>query len=87
MLDPYSGGGTAERTFQLSRFLSKAGASCKIATLDIGIEKNRFSGLENLSVVAFPCLNRRYFVPRVSFSAMDRLVADADIVHLSGHWT
>jgi len=87
LLDPYSGGGTAERTFQLSRFLSKAGASCKIATLDIGIEKNRFSGLENLSVVAFPCLNRRYFVPRVSFSAMDRLVADADIVHLSGHWT
>lgn len=87
MLDPLSGGGTAERTFQLSRFLSQTGASCKIFTLDIGINKDRFAGLQNLSVVALPCLNRRYFIPRISFSAMDELVADADIVHLSGHWT
>lgn len=87
LLDPYSGGGTAERTFQLNRFLSQTGASCKIVTLNVGINNDRFAGLENLSVVALPCLNRRFFIPRISFSAMDELVADADIVHISGHWT
>lgn len=87
LLDVETGGGTAERTFQLSRFLAKAGAGCTVAALDIGVTRTRIEALEGVRVVALPCLNHRYFLPRMSLSALDGIVEDADIVHLSGHWT
>lgn len=87
LLDPQTGGGTAERTFQLSRFFSKAGITCTVVALDIGITPERVRALGDVRLVAVPCLNRRYSVPRISPSAMNRLVAEADIAHLAGHWT
>jgi glycosyltransferase involved in cell wall biosynthesis len=87
LLDAKGGGGTAERTFQLARFFSCAGAEVTVLTLDIGIDKARHVAMKGINLVAVPCLNLRYFVPRISLSAIDQLVATADIVHLSGHWT
>lgn len=87
LLDPVTGGGTAERTFQLSRFLSRAGVRTTVATLDIGITQARRDALSGVNVVALPCMNRRYFLPRTSAGTIHKLVADADLVHLSGHWT
>ena len=87
LLDCITGGGTAERTYQISRFLARAGVECTVLTLDIGITPERIAGLENVRVVALPCLNRRFFVPKVSFAALVELVSRADVVHLSGHWT
>jgi glycosyltransferase involved in cell wall biosynthesis len=87
LLDPEVGGGTAERTFQLSRFMAKAGVRCTILTLDIGSPYDRMDALEGTRVVALPCVNQRYFLPLVSLGAINRLVATADVVHLSGHWT
>lgn len=87
LLDPVSGGGTAERTFQLSRFLSLAGAECTLLTLDIGVLEERVRLLKGVRLVALPCINRRFFIPGVLPSNIDGLVADADVVHLMGHWT
>jgi len=87
LLDPQSGGGTAERTFQLSRFFSLAGAACTLLTLDIGVLTERIRAIGNVRLITLPCVNRRFFVPWVSSSKIDQLVADADIVHLMGHWT
>lgn len=87
LLDPVSGGGTAERTFQLARFLAAAGADCTVLTLDIGITAERRSGLGGARLVALPCRNARFFVPRVASAPIRELVAGADVVHLSGHWT
>ncbi|EJL78588.1 glycosyltransferase [Polaromonas sp. CF318] len=87
LLDPETGGGTAERTFQLSRFLQRAGIQTTVLALDIGLSQARRDELENVKVVALPCLNRRYFVPWASPGVIPTLVADADVVHLSGHWT
>lgn len=87
LLDPVSGGGTAERTFQLARFLAAAGADCTVLTLDIGVSAERHSGLGGARLVTLPCRNARFFVPRVSTAQIGELVAAADIVHLSGHWT
>lgn len=87
LLDPQTGGGTAERTFQLSRFLSRAGIACTLLTLDIGMTQERRRALGNVRLIALRCLNRRYFVPLISPFAIDRLVAEMDVVHLSGHWT
>lgn len=88
LLDPLTGGGTAERTFQISRFLAKAGVKITVLGLNIGLGQARsedeFAGM---NVVALRCLNPRYFVPWAPAGLIDNLVADADIVHLSGHWT
>lgn len=85
LLDPETGGGTAERTFQISRFLQKAGIQTSVLTLDIGLDGVRRNELEE--VVALPCLNRRYFVPWASQDVIQKMVAAVDVIHLSGHWT
>jgi glycosyltransferase involved in cell wall biosynthesis len=87
LLDPVSGGGTAERTFQLCRALVAAGTECAVLTLDIGIDARRRAELAGVRVVALPCLLRRYFVPRISWRWLKSEVAAAHVVHIMGHWT
>ena len=87
LLDPVSGGGTAERTFQMSRFLASAGVDTTILTLDEGLDRQRLRTVGNVKVVALPLLLRRFFLPRCRFAEIRKLVAAADIVHLMGHWT
>jgi glycosyltransferase involved in cell wall biosynthesis len=86
LLDPVSGGGTAERTFQLCRALAHAGVQCTILTLDIGLGSRR-ADADGVRLAALPCLARRFFVPWVSWRRLRREVAAADVVHLMGHWT
>ncbi len=45
-IDPVSGGGTAERTYQMNRFLAKAGIKCAVLTTDIGVTQDRIDKLE-----------------------------------------
>ena len=87
LLDPLSGGGTAERSFQIARFLARAGVDCTVLTLDIGISAERRTGLGDAKLVTVPCVNERFFVPWLSGAQASQLVANADLVHLSGHWT
>jgi glycosyltransferase involved in cell wall biosynthesis len=86
-LDPVMGGGAVERTFQMSRRLVEAGADCTILTLDLGLTAERRAALGRVRLIALPCLNARFYLPRVSFGRIRSIVADADIVHLMGHWT
>lgn len=81
-----AGGGTAERTFHMSRFLSRAGSPCTVLTLDLGLDADRVAALAPATVVALPYLWQRFYVPRISWPRVRRLVADADIIHLMGHW-
>ncbi|WP_332748225.1 glycosyltransferase [Hydrogenophaga sp.] len=87
LLDAVTGGGTAERTFQIARFLQRQGVQCTILTLDIGNTADRQQELADVRMVAAPCINQRFFIPKLSSSELQALVADADVVHLSGHWT
>jgi len=86
-LDPVTGGGGAERTFQLSRFLVKAGIECTVLTTDFGLTAERIKALDGVNVIALPCLLKRYYIPRFSYSEIKKIVEVADIVHLMGHWT
>ncbi len=86
-LDPVSGGGSAERTFQVSRFLVRAGAECEVLTLDLDSTSDRAKDLPRVRVVALPCLGRRYYIPKFSFKQVRNIVRSADIVHLISHWT
>lgn len=86
-LDPVNGGGTAERTFQISRSLAKKGIECTVLTTEAGSGFQRAGNLANIHVVAVPLLWQRFFVPRISWSSLRELVSAADIVHMMGHWT
>lgn len=86
-LDPVEGGGTAERTYQMSRSLAKAGANCTILTTNLGLTSQRVKNLEGVTVVALPCLVKRFYFPKFSYRQIEKLVTEADIIHLMGHWT
>ncbi len=86
-IDPVTGGGEAERSFQMSKFLAQSGADCRVLTIDTGLDAARKNFLGEGRVIALPCLIRRFYVPRFSFRQISSLVADADVIHLMGHWT
>ena len=89
-IDPVNGGGTAERTMMLSRFLGLSGIKCTILTTDAG---TGFKGMikelhyNNVNIVPLSCLLRRFYLPKFSMSKIMSLVRDADVVHIMGHWT
>jgi glycosyltransferase involved in cell wall biosynthesis len=86
-LDRVTGGGSVERTFQMSRSLAKAGEECTILTTDIGLTPERIKDLEGVTVVALPCLSQRFYLPKFKFKEIEDLVRNADIIHLMTHWT
>ena len=87
-LDLKLGGGTAERTFQMSRFLAQQdNVQCTVLTLDIDANASRIQALLPARNVALPCLWRRFYLPRAGWRTINRLVADADVIHLMGHWS
>lgn len=81
-----TGGGTAERTFQMSRFLAIQGVQCKVLTLDIELDEQRVSDLAPATVVALSCFWARYYVPWARWKDIRQLVEEADVIHIMGHW-
>ena len=86
-LDAVTGGGTAERAFQVSRALVRAGAECTILTTDVGIEPLRLQSLNGVEVVSLPCLMKRFYIPAVSFRRIMSIVSESDVIELMNHWT
>ncbi len=86
-LDPVTGGGTAERTVQISRALVKAGHNCTILTTDIGSKRQQSDSLKEVSIVYLPCINKRFYIPKFSYKQINKLISDADVIHIMGHWT
>ncbi len=70
----------------MSRFLARRGAACTVLTLGAGLEADRIAALAPATVVALDSLWERFFVPRVSWKTIRRLVDEADMIHLIGHW-
>jgi len=87
LLDPVTGGGTAERTFHLARLLLERGTDVGVLTLDIGLTAERKQALADVRLTALPCLLQRFYLPRPSLDRIYRAVAAADVVHVMGHWT
>jgi glycosyltransferase involved in cell wall biosynthesis len=86
-LDRVTGGGSVERTFQMSRSLVKAGEQCTILTTDIGMTPERIKELEGVTIVALACLSQRFYLPKFKYKEIEDLVKNADIIHLMNHWT
>lgn len=86
-IDPMTGGGTAERTFQMSRSLAAAGVECTVLTTSMGLSPERVKAMEGTKTMVLPCLNKRFYIPKFSYSHIENIVASADVVHIMGHWT
>jgi glycosyltransferase involved in cell wall biosynthesis len=86
-IDPSLGGGTAERTFQLAKALRRANVDCSILCTDHGLGQKRRSELQDVELVAVPTLFRRFLVPNISFSRLASLIRQADLIHVTGHWS
>lgn len=88
-IDPVSSGGTGERTLQMSKALAKAGNTCSVLTLDIGdlaaVRKDLLAS--NVGLETLACWSKRFYVPSLNLAKIFRVVKNADIVHLMGHWT
>lgn len=87
LLDPVSGGGTAERTMQISRALNESGLECTILSWNKGLDEAFVSGLSDIRLVSCRSLFNRYFIPLVSYKSIKLEVSKADIIHLMGHWS
>jgi glycosyltransferase involved in cell wall biosynthesis len=86
-LDPITGGGTAERTIQMSKYLVKAGIECTILTTDLGLTPDRIRSLDGVNIIGLPCINRRFYIPKFSYTMVKSIVENVDIVHLMNHWS
>lgn len=87
VLDPVTGGGTAERTVQISRFLIEEGIDCSIMTTDLGFTDGNLSGADDIQVIAYRCIVNRFYIPLVRYSEIKNIIRNFDIIHVMGHWT
>jgi glycosyltransferase involved in cell wall biosynthesis len=87
-LNAVLGGGTTERTCQMSRYLADTGCQCSILTTDCGLTQERVQNdLKGVEVIALPCLNRRFYIPFITRRRLDDIISQVDVIHLMGHWT
>ena len=71
----------------MSRALAARGHSCSVLTLDIGITEQYRKIHSQSTLIALPCIWRRFYLPAPKFSVISDAVQNADVVHLMGHWT
>lgn len=86
-LDPVTGGGTAERTLQLSRAFAARGIETRVLSVSAGVSPEVRERLGNARLETLPHLPGRFRIPLASMARLRRLVDQADAVHLSNHWT
>ena len=87
LLSTNLGGGTAQRTRDMSIHLSRAGVDCSILTNNEDLD-NPANGIpEEIEVHALQYVSRRFYIPLPTSMKLLTLFRQADIVHLMGHWT
>ncbi|MFI5330965.1 MAG: glycosyltransferase [Desulfobaccales bacterium] len=86
-LDPVTGGGCAERTRQMSRYLAKCGEKVTLLTTDLGLTEDDRQGLPGVDLVVLPSLIKRFYIPFPRLKRIRQAVAEADMVHLINHWS
>lgn len=89
LIDPVTGGGTAERTCQLAKHFVALGNECTLLTIDCGVTNDLLARMQSNRITLFtlPSLNQRFFIPRFRLNDIYHLVDHADIIHIMGHWT
>ena len=87
VLDPIEGGGTAERTFQISRALARTGVKSAVLTTNTGLYQDRISDMPGVKIFALPSMFTRYHIPGFSYKSLKAFIKDYDVIHLMNHWS
>jgi glycosyltransferase involved in cell wall biosynthesis len=86
-IDPSLGGGNAERTYRLARALRNRGARIALLASRIGLGEQRAHELVDFDCTLVPTPSRRFILPLVWPGTVAHCVRQADLVHISGHWS
>jgi glycosyltransferase involved in cell wall biosynthesis len=82
------GGGTSERTYQMTRFLLNAGDDVSLLVInDSGSREADVEPAVEHHIVRLEPLNERFGIPRITWSRLLMLVRDCDVIHLMNHWS
>lgn len=82
------GGGTAERTYQLSKYIArKPNIRCQILVHDIDLNPQRVAACSPAKVISISTVWKRFYVPMPELRKICQAVKVADVIHLMGHWT
>lgn len=85
-IDPLIGGGTAERTYQMTRWLNELKVECKILVLDFEAEEEqRF--IDKTNIIKLKCINKRFYIPKFELKKVSDAVKNTDVIHMMSHWT
>lgn len=87
ILETSGGGGTAERTIQMSYFLAEENVECNVLSTDLYLSDKTKSYLNKVKITALPCVSKRFAIFKPNLFEVNRLVREADIIHLMNHWT
>ncbi|MBF0443845.1 MAG: glycosyltransferase, partial [Oligoflexales bacterium] len=86
-LDARTGGGYAERLFQMAHALQRSGIENYILSTDYFLTKERMNEFFPINLVILKSIVPRFFIPRIPFGRLYRLVDSVDVIHLMGHWS
>ncbi len=70
----------------MSRHLAIQGAITTVLTLNIDLNESRKQAVAPARVVSLPCLYKRFYIPLGGWCVIRKLVKEADVIHLMGHW-
>jgi glycosyltransferase involved in cell wall biosynthesis len=87
LLDTVIGGGTAERTVQMSLNLHKKNVDCTILTTNYGLSNKTRKKLEGIRIFDLQCISKRFQVPFPNLILIANIVKSSDIIHLMNHWS
>lgn len=86
-IDSLKGGGTAERTLQMSRFFGQKNYECTILTFNNNLDNCNEEEISRIKVIRLPLLSKRFYLPLGGFKKIKEAVHEADIIHLMNHWS
>jgi len=88
-IDPILGGGTVERTLQLSAAFERLKNNVNVLTTNTGVSSAYVNQLNkrNLKITAFPSVWKRFYLSVFSRKQIEALVRKADVVLIMNHWT
>jgi glycosyltransferase involved in cell wall biosynthesis len=86
-IDERTGGGAAERVFQLSKYLESSGNRVTILTTDYGSTKERILELNPVKVILLKNYFGINYIPKPDFAKIFFIVKNSDVVNLFNHWS
>ena len=85
--DKDTGGGIANRVYEMTTYFDSKGITCDVLTTNIGKNIYKFSEKSKSKIFFMESLLNRFFIPKKANSWFKENISNYDIIHLSGNWS